>query len=82
MIKTTQEYFNLTVDELLHIKVKGDYTKEENLLFDDGLEVVFFDSEQEIEDEKEEFNEYINSKRYEIKEKLKTVNERIAVVLI
>jgi len=80
-MKTTQEYFNLTVDQLLDTNVNG-YTKEENLLFDDGLEIVFFDSQNEVNEEQEEFNSYINSKGYEIKSIVKTINERIAYVLI
>lgn len=81
-MKTTQEYFNLTMDELLTIRNEYGYTKEECLLFDDGSEIVFFDNEKELENEKEEFNNYIQSKEYEIKETVKTINERIAVILI
>lgn len=81
-MKTTQEYFNLTMDELLTIRNEYGYTKEECLLFDDGVEIVFFDNEKELENEKEEFNNYIHSKEYEIKETVKTINERIAVILI
>lgn len=81
-IKTTQEYFGLTVEQLLEVRNEYDYTREECKLFDDGLEVVFFDNEKEMESEEEEFNSYIKSKRYEIKAVLKTINERLAVVLI
>lgn len=81
-IKTTQEYFGLTVEQLLEIRNEYGYTREECKLFDDGLEIVFFDNEKEMESEKEEFNNYIKSKRYEIKAVLKTINERLAVVLI
>lgn len=81
-MKTTQEYFNLTMDQLLEIRNEYGYTKEECLLFDDGAEIVFFDNEKELENEKEEFNNYIQSKEYEIKETVKTINERIAVILI
>ena len=81
-MKTTQEYFNLSLEKLLEIRNEYGYTKEECLLFDDGAEIVFFDSEKELENEKEEFNNYIQSKEYEIKETVKTINERIAVILI
>lgn len=80
-MKTTMEYFNKSLDQLLVTNEYG-YTKEENLLFDDGLEVIFFDNKEEQQDEQQEFNEYIQSKDYEIKTTLKTINERIAIVLI
>lgn len=51
-MKTTQEYFNLSVDELLTIKNKFGYTKEECLLLDEGIEIIFFDNEEELEEEK------------------------------
>ena len=80
-MKTTIEYFGKTLEEMLVTNEHG-YTKEENLLFDDGEKVVFFDSEAELESEKEEFNNYVQSGRYEVKTTLKTINERIAVVLV
>lgn len=81
-MKTTQEYFNLTLDELLEIRNEYGYTKEECLLFDDGVEIVFFDSEKELAEERQDFDDYLKSKGYEIKETVKTINERIAAILI
>ena len=81
-MKTTQEYFNLSLEKLLEIRNEYGYTKEECLLFDDGVEIVFFDNEKELKNEQQEFNNYIQSKEYEIKETVKTINERIAVILI
>lgn len=87
-IKTTREYFNKTDDELLEIRdesiafKKVGFTKEECLLYDEGLEVVYFDDEEDMKAEQEEFNQYIQSKKYEIKATLETINERIAVVLV
>lgn len=75
-IKTTQEYFGLTVEELVGTWNEQGYTPEELKLFDDGKKVIFYDDEQEMNEYKEE------TERYEIKAILKTVNERIAVVLI
>lgn len=80
-MKTTQEHFNLTVEELIDHDLT-EYTTEEKLLFDSGLEVVFFDDEKEFKEEREEFEEYLISKEYEVKEILRTVNERVAVILI
>lgn len=79
-MKTTIEYFGLSLDELLKSNEYG-YTKEENLLFDSGLEIVFFDDLEEMNSEKEEFEKYIHSKEFEIKGIVKTINERIAVIL-
>lgn len=79
-MKTTQEYFNLSIDDLLVTNEYG-YTREENKLFDSGLEIVFFDSLEEMESEKEQFEKYMCSKEYEIKDIVKTINERIAVIL-
>ena len=78
---TTKEYFNLSSDNLLQDGNRHGYTKEECLLFDSGLEVVFFDNEGEMAAEQEEFNAYIQSKNFEVKIILLTINERIAVVL-
>ena len=80
-MKTTQQYFNLTINELIDSDLT-EYTKEEKLLFDSGLEIVFFDDEKEFKEEAEDFEKYLDSNKYEIKEILTTVNERIAVILI
>jgi hypothetical protein len=82
MIKTTKEYFNLTTEELMEIRNEYGYTKEECLIFDDGLEIVFFDDEKEMKEEEKEFNEYMKEKKYEVKAILETVNERLAVILV
>lgn len=79
-IKTTKDYFNLTIDELLITKKSG-YTREECKIFDSGLEIIFFDDEKELLNEEEEFNKYIQSKEFEVKTILKTINGRICVVL-
>jgi hypothetical protein len=78
---TTQEYFNMNMDQLLEINNEYDYTKEECKIFDEGLEVIFLDDEQELEKEKEEINTYILNKGFEVKAKLLTINERIALIL-
>ena len=80
-MKTTIEYFNLSMDELLVTNEYG-YTKEENLLFDDGLRVLFFDDEKELKTEKTDIEAYMNTYNYEVKTILKTINERIALILI
>jgi predicted oxidoreductase (fatty acid repression mutant protein) len=81
-MKTTQEYFNMTSDELLEDSNNYGYTREECKLFDEGVEVVFFDDEKELEEEKVQFDDYIKSHDFTIKAKVKTINERIAVILV
>lgn len=79
-MKTTQEFFShLTLDELL-ITNEFAYTKEENLLFDLGLNCTFFDSEEEYELEKIEFKKWIEHTGMSIVFELQTINGRIAVI--
>ena len=78
---TTQKWFNLSIDELLETNEAG-YTKEENLLFDSGVEVIFHDNIEEMKAERETVQKYVDEKGYEVKWILKTINERIAIVLI
>ncbi|WP_299831350.1 hypothetical protein [uncultured Metabacillus sp.] len=80
-IKTTSEYFGLSHEELLQTKDHS-YTKEENLLYDEGLNVTFFDDLKECEQEKETFQNWINERNFEVKTVLETINGRIAFVLI
>lgn len=79
-MKKTVDHFNLSVDELLETNENG-YTKEENLLFDSGLEVIFLDDEKEYQEELQGIKRHMGLKGYESLEMIKTINERIAVVL-
>jgi hypothetical protein len=76
----TQKWFELSMDELLVADSDG-YTKEERLLFDSGLEVIFHDNVEEMTVEQKDVLEYANRKGLEVKLILRTINERIAVVL-
>lgn len=78
---STQEYFNMGIDDLLATD-ENTYTKEEKLLFDDGIKVTFFDSEKEFEQEKNDFEEWYKEDKLEVKAIVKTINERVAVILI
>lgn len=80
-IINSTEYFGLSIDKLLEINNEYGYTKEENKLFDDG-KVVFFDNIDELLNEQNDFNNYIDVWNYQIKAVIKTINERLAVVLI
>ena len=86
MIKTT-EYFNMTVDELLVERGNG-YTREECKILDDGIKITFFDSVEEYEKEKEEFQNWIkecdakcaDDYKLTLKVELLMINERVAVI--
>jgi hypothetical protein len=77
-LQTTEHYFKMDSNQLLEIKNNG-YTKEECLILDEGLKVVFLDDLEEYEEEKNGIKEW--QPNLEIKVILKTINERIAVVL-
>ena len=78
---TTQKWFDLSMEQLLETD-NNDYTKEENLLFDSGVEVIFHDNIEEMKAEREAVQKHVEEKGYEVKWILKTINERIAIVLI
>lgn len=80
MIKTT-EYFKMGIDELLSTNKESGWTREECKIYDDGLEIIWYDNEQEMAEDEEKLSEYMNRKEYDIKHVLLTINERLAVVL-
>lgn len=81
-VKKSTEYFGLSVDELVGDWNEQGYTREECKLFDDGLNVTFFDDMEELEEEAEQFSGWLEEKGLEVKALVETVNERIAVVSI
>lgn len=80
-MKTTQEYFNMSIDELLVDRGHG-YTREECKILDAGIKITFFDNTEEYNREKEEHQKWVNNcdSRLELKAELITINERIAVI--
>ena len=78
--QSTEEFFKLTVDELLVINDSG-YTKEENLLFDQGLKVTFFDNPIEFLEELDDLQNWLSEQDMAIEIALRTINERIAVII-
>lgn len=80
-MKTTKEFFCLTVEELLELDELGG-TIEENLLFGHGENVTYFDSLKEYEHERKEFEQWLNKHNYKVKDVFETINERLAFVLI
>lgn len=81
-IVASTNYFGLTDDELLEEWNDHGYTREECKLFDDGLNITFFDDLEELQEEESNFLQWLESQRYEIKSVVETVNGRIAVVSI
>ena len=77
-MKTTQEYFNMGIDELLETDTDG-YTREERKIFDAGFKVYFFDSEKEYHKEKQSCIEWYKNAGFKPVLVLKTINERIAI---
>ena len=49
-ITTTQDYFNMTIEELQEIKNEYGYTKEECKLLDAAIKVSFLNSIEDIAD--------------------------------
>jgi hypothetical protein len=80
MYKTTQEYFKMPVNELL--KVRNEFTKEEDLLLKEGTEISFFNNEEEFNREQKEYFKYLKSRKYLIKDILLTADNRLAIILI
>jgi exonuclease III len=80
-IKTTQEYFGKSLDELLETD-RSEFTKEERMIFDEGVNVTFFDDLNEYEEEKKEFNKWLEVRNFEAKTALKTINGRIVVISV
>ena len=81
-VKKSTEYFGLAENELLEECNEHGYTREGCKLFDDGLNITFFDSMEKLETEAEQFSEWLESWGYEVKALVETVNRRIAVVSI
>ena len=77
-MRTTQEYFNLSTDELQEIRNEYGYTKEECLLLDESINTQFYN------DDKSSLNgcDWLRSQGYCIYERLKMTDGRIAVLAV
>lgn len=80
MIKTT-EYFNMAIDELLVVNKESEWTREECKIYDDGVQIAWYDSEKEMVEDEENLQQYLDRHDLCIKQVLLTINERIAVVI-
>jgi hypothetical protein len=71
----------MTSDELLKTN-KGWWTKEECKLLDEGVKVTFFDSIEEYDQEKQDYEKWIKdyNSDLELKAELLTINERVVVI--
>lgn len=77
--QSTESFFNLTSEELLITNDSG-YTKEENMLFDSGIKVTFFDDAKEFFNEYDTFVKWLREDKLEIEFVLRTINERLVVI--
>ena len=76
-MRSTQEYFDLSTDELQEVRNEYGYTKEECLLFDESDDTKLFDNLEHLEESKE----FYKNMRYEIGETLRMTNGRFALLL-
>ena len=77
--QSTESCFNLTSEELLATNDNG-YTKEENMLFDSGIKITFFDDTKEFFNEYDTFVKWLRENKLEIEFVLRTINERLVVI--
>ena len=76
-MRTTQEYFNLSIEKLHEVRNEYGYTKEECLLFDESYNTQIFSNLKHLEESKV----FYKNMRYEIGETLKLSDGRFALLL-
>lgn len=84
IIKTT-DYFNKSIEELSELRNDGTWTKEECLICDDGIKIVFYNTLEYLQKDYEETVNYYN--RFDVKAVLEmqvpnTNNNKYAIVFI
>lgn len=84
IIKTT-EYFNKSIKELSELRNDDTWTREEGLICDDGLKIVYYSTLQKLYNDYEETVNYYKSIKYEVKAILEmqisnTNNNKYAIV--
>jgi hypothetical protein len=82
IIKTT-DYFNKSIEELSELRNDGTWTREECLICDDGIKIVFYNTLEYLQKDYEEIVNYYN--RFDVKAVLEmqvpnTNNNKYAVV--
>lgn len=79
-IKTT-DYFNMSVEELLKTNVESGWTREECKIYDEGVQVAWYDDIEEMQEDLSNLQRYLDTHDLHIKEILSTINERIVVII-
>ena len=84
IIKTT-DYFNKSIEELSELRNDGIWTREECLICDDGLKIVFYSELENLQKDYEETVSYYKSIKMEVKAVLEmqvpnTNNNKYAIV--
>ena len=84
IIKTT-DYFNKSIEELSELRNDGIWTREECLICDDGLKIVFYSTLENLQKDYEETVSYYKSIKMEVKAVLEmqvpnTNNNKYAIV--
>ena len=75
---TTQEYFNMTTEQLQEIRNEFGYTKEECLLLDESLNTQFYTYDKSSADG----CQWLRRQGYSIYARLQMTDGRIAVLAI
>ena len=75
---TTQEYFNMTTEQLQEIRNEYGYTREECLLLDESLNTQFYTDDKSSADG----CQWLRQQGYSIYTRLKMTDGRIAVLAI
>ena len=76
-MRTTQEYFKMSKEELRKVANNYGYTREECKLLDESERTVFYSESKQIEEDKA----FYMSQKYEIGEFLKMTDGRYALLL-
>lgn len=84
-IMKTTDYFNKSIEELSELRNDGTWTREEYLICDDGLKIVFYSTLENLRKDYEETVSYYKSIKMEVKAVLEmqvpnTNNNKYAIV--
>lgn len=75
---TTQEYFDMTIEQLQEARNEYGYTKEECLLLDESLNTLFYADDESSADGAQ----WLRGQGYSIYTRLKMTDGRIAVLAV
>lgn len=80
MIKTT-DYFKMEEAQLLQTDKETGWTRESNKIYDEGVEVVWYQNEFEMKSDSPNLCKYLLDREYAIKNILETLEGKLAVLL-